>query len=70
VAQWRGRSFAGDDGLVGKRLELLKETVPAAIRVSVLVNPIEMTADKVVRNLLSAGWGVRKKRGNEGAWRP
>jgi putative ABC transport system substrate-binding protein len=48
-----GTWFAGDDALVGKRLELLKEAVPAAIRVSVFVNPVEMTADKVVRNLLT-----------------
>jgi ABC-type uncharacterized transport system substrate-binding protein len=48
-----GTWFAGDDALVGKRLELLKEAAPGAIRVSVFVNPVEMTADKVVRNLLT-----------------
>ena len=32
---------------------MLKEAAPGAIRVSVFVNPVEMTADKVVRNLLT-----------------
>ena len=47
-----GTWFAGDDALVGKKLELLKEAAPAATRVSVFVNPAEVT-DKVVRNLLA-----------------
>jgi putative ABC transport system substrate-binding protein len=47
-----GTWIAGDDALVGKRLELLKEAVPAATRVSVFVNPGEVT-DKVVRNLMT-----------------
>jgi putative ABC transport system substrate-binding protein len=45
-----GTWIAGDDALVGKRLELLKEAVPAATRISVFVNPAEVT-DKVVTSL-------------------
>jgi len=47
-----GTWIAGDDALVGKRLELLKEAAPAATRIGVFVNPAELT-DKVVRNLLT-----------------
>jgi putative ABC transport system substrate-binding protein len=47
-----GTWIAGDDALVGKRLELLKEAVPAAVRVGVFVNSAELT-DKVVTNLLT-----------------
>jgi putative ABC transport system substrate-binding protein len=47
-----GTWIAGDDALVGKRLELLKEAVPAAMRIGVFVNAAEIT-DKVVTNLLA-----------------
>ena len=51
-----GTWIAGDDALVGKRLELLKEAVPAAVRVGVFVNPADLT-DKTVINLLTiAAW--------------
>ena len=47
-----GTWIAGDDALVGKQLELLKEAVPAAARVGVFVNSAEVT-DKAVTNLLT-----------------
>jgi ABC-type uncharacterized transport system substrate-binding protein len=48
-----GTWIAGDDALVGKRLELLKEAVPAVARIGVLVSPAEVQ-DSVVMRLLSA----------------
>jgi putative tryptophan/tyrosine transport system substrate-binding protein len=48
-----GTWIAGDDALVGKRLELLKEAVPAVALIGVLVNPAEVQ-DSVVIRLLSA----------------
>jgi len=50
-----GTWIAGDDALVGKRLELLKEAVPAAVRVAVFVNPAELTDKTVIRLLTMAG---------------
>jgi putative ABC transport system substrate-binding protein len=37
-----GTWISGDDALVGKRLELLKEAVPAIVRIGVLVGPSEV----------------------------
>jgi len=48
-----GTWIAGDDALVGKRLELLKEAAPAIARVGVLISPTELQ-DSVVRRLISA----------------
>jgi putative tryptophan/tyrosine transport system substrate-binding protein len=48
-----GTWIAGDDALVGKRLELLKDAVPAVARIGVLVSPAEVQ-DSVVMRLLSA----------------
>jgi ABC-type uncharacterized transport system substrate-binding protein len=50
-----GTWIAGDDALVGKRLELLKEAVPAAVRVGVFVNPADLTDKTVVSLLTTAG---------------
>jgi len=50
-----GTWIAGDDALVGKRLELLKEAVPAAVRVAVFVNPADLTDKTVIRLLTMAG---------------
>jgi ABC-type uncharacterized transport system substrate-binding protein len=47
-----GTWIGGDDAVVGKRLELLKEAVPAAVRVGVFVNPADLT-DQVVTGLLT-----------------
>ena len=47
-----GAWIAGDDALVGKRLELLKEAVPAAQRIGVFLNPTE-TQDAALTNLLA-----------------
>jgi ABC-type uncharacterized transport system substrate-binding protein len=47
-----GTWIAGDDALVGKRLELLKEAVPAVTRVSVFANLAEVT-DTVVTDRLA-----------------
>ena len=48
-----GTWIAGDDALVGKRLELLKDAAPAIARVGVLVNPAEMQNSFII-GLLSA----------------
>jgi putative ABC transport system substrate-binding protein len=48
-----GTWIAGDDALVGKRLELLKEAVPTIARIGVLVGPAEVQ-DSVIMRLLSA----------------
>src|SRR5262249_21111481 len=45
--------IAGDDALVGKRLELIKEAVPTIARIGVFVNPSEVQ-DSVIMQLLSA----------------
>jgi putative ABC transport system substrate-binding protein len=37
-----GTWISGDDALVGKRLELIKEAVPAIVRIGVLVGPSEV----------------------------
>ena len=50
-----GTWIAGDDALVGKRLELLKEAVPAAVRVGVFVNPADLTDRMVISLLTMAG---------------
>jgi putative tryptophan/tyrosine transport system substrate-binding protein len=50
-----GTWIAGDDALVGKRLELLKEAVPAASRVGVFVNPADLTDKTVINLLMTAG---------------
>jgi putative ABC transport system substrate-binding protein len=50
-----GTWIAGDDALVGKRLELLKEAVPAAVRVGVFVNPADLTGKTVISLLTIAG---------------
>jgi ABC-type uncharacterized transport system substrate-binding protein len=47
-----GAWIAGDDAFVGKRLELLKEAVPAAQRIGVFLNPTE-TQDAALTNLLA-----------------
>ena len=47
-----GTWIAGDDALVGKRLELLKEAVPVVTRVSVFANFAEVT-DTVVTDRLA-----------------
>src|SRR5262249_10006112 len=48
-----GTWIAGDDALVGKRLELIKEAVPTIARIGVLVSPTEVQ-DSVIMHLLSA----------------
>jgi ABC-type uncharacterized transport system substrate-binding protein len=48
-----GTWIAGDDALVGKRLELIKEAVPTIARIGVFVNPSEVQ-DSVIMQLLSA----------------
>jgi putative ABC transport system substrate-binding protein len=48
-----GTWIAGDDALVGKRLELIKEAVPTIARIGVFVNPTEVQ-DSVIMQLLSA----------------
>ena len=48
-----GVSFLGAD-LPGKRLELLKETVPQSARVTVLANPASPTYESVLHNLTGA----------------
>jgi ABC-type uncharacterized transport system substrate-binding protein len=48
-----GTWFAEDDALMGKRLELLKEAVPAIARIGVFVGPAEVQ-DSVMMSLLSA----------------
>jgi putative ABC transport system substrate-binding protein len=48
-----GTWIAGDDAPVGKRLELLKDAVPAVTRIGVLVSPAEVQ-DSLVMRLLSA----------------
>jgi putative ABC transport system substrate-binding protein len=48
-----GTWIAGDDALVGKRLELIKEAVPTIARIGVLVSPTEVQ-DSVIMRLLSA----------------
>jgi putative tryptophan/tyrosine transport system substrate-binding protein len=48
-----GTWIAGDDALVGKRLELIKEAVPTVARIGVLVSPAEVQ-DSVIMRLLSA----------------
>jgi putative tryptophan/tyrosine transport system substrate-binding protein len=50
-----GTWIAGDDALVGKRLELLKEAVPAAVRIGVFVNPADLTDKTVISLLTMAG---------------
>ena len=47
-----GTWLAGDDALVGKRLELLKEAAPTVTRIGVFVNPTEPT-DKTLINLMA-----------------
>jgi ABC-type uncharacterized transport system substrate-binding protein len=44
--------------LVAKRLELVRELVPAATRVSVLVNPTGPTAETTLRDALSAARAI------------
>jgi putative ABC transport system substrate-binding protein len=51
--QVTGTWIAGDDALVGKRLELIKEAVPTIARIGVLVSPAEVQ-DSVIMRLLSA----------------
>jgi putative ABC transport system substrate-binding protein len=48
-----GTWISGDDALVGKRLELIKEAVPAIVRIGVLVGPTEVQ-DSIIIGLLSA----------------
>ena len=48
-----GTWIAGDDALVGKRLELIKEAVPTIARIGVLVSPTEVQ-DSVIMRPLSA----------------
>jgi putative ABC transport system substrate-binding protein len=50
--QVTGTWIAGDDALVGKRLELLKEAAPAVTRIGVLLGPAEV--QEVIIRLLSA----------------
>jgi ABC-type uncharacterized transport system substrate-binding protein len=45
--------FSGE--LVAKHLEILRELVPAAARVAVLVNPAHLTAEPAVRDAQAAG---------------
>ena len=45
--------FSGE--LVAKHLEILRELVPAAARVAVLVNPTHLTAEPAVRDAQAAG---------------
>ena len=63
---WPGRQPARPDGnvtgvnilaaeLTAKRLELLHELVPGAVRVAVLVNPDDPSADVTLRDLEAAG---------------
>jgi putative ABC transport system substrate-binding protein len=45
----------GAPGMYGKRLELLKETIPTLSRVGVLLNPANSAADVVLKEIRSAG---------------
>jgi putative ABC transport system substrate-binding protein len=45
----------GAPGMYGKRLELLKETLPTLSRVGVLLNPANAAADVVFKEIRSAG---------------
>jgi len=44
-----GTWIAGDDALVGKRLELIKEAVPTIARIGVLVSPTEVQDSVIMR---------------------
>jgi putative ABC transport system substrate-binding protein len=46
-----GTWIAGDDALVGKRLELLKEAVPGVVRVALFVNAAADSNDKALIDL-------------------
>ena len=48
--------FAGE--LAAKRLEILRELVPAATRVAVLVNPINPNAEAALREVAAAGSAI------------
>jgi putative ABC transport system substrate-binding protein len=53
-----GFTLADDLGLVGKRLELLKELMPAMRRVAVLANPQDSTDASLIRFLPAAALGM------------
>jgi len=50
ISNVTGTWIAGDDALVGKRLELLKEAVPGVMRVALFVNAADLT-DKAMIDL-------------------
>jgi ABC-type uncharacterized transport system substrate-binding protein len=48
----------GDEGLVGKRLELLKQILPTASRIGILIHPDDPTATEPLRFLSAAAQGL------------
>jgi ABC-type uncharacterized transport system substrate-binding protein len=48
----------GDEGLIGKRLEFLKQLVPTASRIGILVHPDDPTATEALRFLSAAARGL------------
>ncbi len=49
----------GDEGLIGKRLELLKQIVPTAARIGILIHPDDPTATEALNFLSEAAQGLK-----------